>query len=143
MFKQVVTIDNPLISRQTAVPQPRVTPASARLNFFKCYWLPWFPPSPRLFKRQNVAKRRLMQATKQLGSASGHLIQFFGCRDKRSSSGEWLTAVSALGKKYETSVTAVRSRHSAVWYVAEMTLTARHLNAAFWKQNKWKLREIP
>jgi hypothetical protein len=34
--------------------------------------------------------------------------------------------------------------------VAEMTLkinlyelTARHLNAAFWKQNEWKLGEIP
>jgi hypothetical protein len=26
---------------------------------------------------------------------------------------------------------------------AEMTLTACHLNAAFWKQNKWKLGEIP
>jgi hypothetical protein len=45
---------------------------------------------------------------------------------------------------------AVRLRHSAVQNVAEMTLettlyelTARHLNAAFWKQNKWKLGEIP
>jgi hypothetical protein len=27
--------------------------------------------------------------------------------------------------------------------VAEVTLTAHHLNAAFWKQCEWKLREIP
>jgi hypothetical protein len=67
----------------------------------------------------------------------------FGCRDKRLSSGEWLTAVSASWKKYDTSATAVRLRHSAVWNMEEVTLTARHLNAAFWKQNKWKLAEIP
>jgi hypothetical protein len=70
MFKQVVTIHHPLISHQTAIPQHRVTPACTRLNFFKCYWLPWFPPSPWLLKQQNVAKRSLMQVTKQLGSAS-------------------------------------------------------------------------
>jgi hypothetical protein len=28
-----------------------------------------------------------MRVTKQLGSASGHPIQFFGCRDERPSSG--------------------------------------------------------
>jgi hypothetical protein len=27
--------------------------------------------------------------------------------------------------------------------VAEVTLTMRHLNAVFWKQNEWKLGEIP
>jgi hypothetical protein len=25
----------------------------------------------------------------------------------------------------------------------KVTLTACHLNAVFWKQNEWKLREIP
>jgi hypothetical protein len=48
MFKQVVAIDRPCISCQTAVPQQRVTPASTRLNFFQCCWLPYFPPRPRL-----------------------------------------------------------------------------------------------
>jgi hypothetical protein len=134
MFKQVVAIDHPLISRQTAVPQQHVTPASACLNFFKCYWLPEFPPSPRLLKGQNVAKRRLMQVTKQLRSASSHPIQFFVCRDKRSSGGEWLTAVSASWKKYDPSAMAVRLRHSAVWNVAEVTLAVGHLNAVFWNQ---------
>jgi hypothetical protein len=82
-----------------------------------------------------------MQVTKQLGSASGHPISFFGCCDKRPSSGEWLIADSASLKKYDTPATAMRLRHSAVWNVAEMTLkinlyelTAHHLNAAFWKQ---------
>jgi hypothetical protein len=36
-------------------------------------------PSPTLLQRQNVAKRRLMQVTKQLGSSSGQPIQFFSC----------------------------------------------------------------
>jgi hypothetical protein len=84
-----------------------------------------------------------MQVTKQLVLASGHLIQFFVCCDKRPSSGEWLTAVSALWKEYDTSTTAMRLRHAAVWNVAEVTLTVHHLNTAFWEQNKWKLGEIP
>jgi hypothetical protein len=62
------------------------------------------------------------------------LWQENGCCDKRSSSGEWLTAVCALWKKYETSTMAVRLRHSAVWNMAEVTLTVHHLNTAFWKQ---------
>jgi hypothetical protein len=46
-----------------------------RLNFFKCYWLPLFPPTPGQLKRQAVphasaAERRLMQATEQLGSVN-------------------------------------------------------------------------
>jgi hypothetical protein len=121
-FKQAVTIDHPLISCQTAVPQQCVTPTSTCLNFFKYYRLPKFPPSPRLLKWQNVAKCWLMQVTKGLGSASGHPIQFFHCRDKRPSSGEWLTAVSASLKKYDTSMTAVRLHHSDVWNVVEVTL---------------------
>jgi hypothetical protein len=84
-----------------------------------------------------------MQVTKQLGSASGHLIQFFGCREKRPSNEESLTAVSASWNKYDNPATAVRLRHSAVGNVTEMTLTAHHLHAVFWKQNKWKLGEIP
>jgi hypothetical protein len=39
-----------------------------------------------------VAKRRLMQVTKQLGSASGRSIQFFGCLE-RPSSGHWLQSL--------------------------------------------------
>jgi hypothetical protein len=60
----------------------------------------------------------------------------------QESSGERLTVVSASWNKYDTYMTAMRLRHSAVWNMAEVTLTARHLNAAFWKQNKWKLGEI-
>jgi hypothetical protein len=69
----------------------RVILTSACLNFFRHYWLPSFPPSPGHLKRQvccympAVAKRRLMQVTEQLGPASGHPIQFFGCRDRPSS----------------------------------------------------------
>jgi hypothetical protein len=37
----------------------------------------------------------------------------------------------------------MRLRHSAVCNVAEMILTAHHLNAVFWKQKEWKLGEIP
>jgi hypothetical protein len=91
-----------------------------------------------------------MQVTEQLGSASSHPIQFFGCHDKRPSSGEWLTTVSASWNKYDTPASDVSLRHSAVWNVVEMTLkinlyelTARRLNAVFWKLNEWKLREIP
>jgi hypothetical protein len=69
----------------------------------------------------SIAKCRLMQVTEQLGSASGRPIQFFGCHE-RLSSGDWLTAVSALRKKYDTPASAVRLRHSAVWNMAEMTL---------------------
>jgi hypothetical protein len=98
-----------------------VTLTSTCLNFFKSYWLPSFPPSPRQLKRQVEAKRRLMQVMEQLGSASGHPIQFFGCRD-RLSSGNWLTAVSASWKKYDTSVLAVRLRHSSVRNAMKMTL---------------------
>jgi hypothetical protein len=53
-------------------------------------------------KSHAVAKCRLMQVTEKLGSASGHLIQIFGCRDKRPSSGERLTAVSAFGRNMTT-----------------------------------------
>jgi hypothetical protein len=74
-------------------------------------------------KSQAVAKRRLMQVTKQLGSASSHPIQFFGCCNKTPKSGEWLTAVSVSWKKYNNPVTAVRLCHSAVYNVVEMTLT--------------------
>jgi hypothetical protein len=74
----------------------RVTSTSMRLNFYKCYWLPSFPPSPGQLERQDEvphasgAKRRLMQVTEQLGSAFGRPIRFFGCRE-RPSSGDWLT----------------------------------------------------
>jgi hypothetical protein len=80
---------------------------------------------------QAVAKCRLMQVMKQLGSASSHPIQFFGCRDKRPCNGEWLAAVSASWKKHDTSATAARLHYSAVWNVAEVTFTARHLNTVF------------
>jgi hypothetical protein len=83
-----------------------------------------------------------MQVTKQLGSASSHPIQFLGYRDKRPSSEECLTAVSASWKKYDNPTTAMRLHHSAVRNIVEMTLTS-HLNAVFWKQNEWKLWEIP
>jgi hypothetical protein len=68
----------------------------------------------------SIAKRRLMQVTEQLGSASGLPIQFFGCHE-RPSRGDWLTAVSALQKKYDTPALAMRLRHLAVWNVVEMT----------------------
>jgi hypothetical protein len=74
----------------------------------------------------------------------------FGCCDKKPSSVEWLTAVSASWKKYNTPAMAVRLRYTALWNVAEMTLkinpyelTACHLNTTFWKLNEWKLGEIP
>jgi hypothetical protein len=41
---------------------------------------------------------------------------------QRVSSGEWLTAVSASRKKYDTPTLAVWLRHSAVWNWAKMTL---------------------
>jgi hypothetical protein len=82
MFKQVVTINHPLISRQTTVPQQRVTSVSApkflQMLLAALVWTTY----------QAVAKCRLMQVMKQLVSASGHLIQFFSCRDKKPSSGE-------------------------------------------------------
>jgi hypothetical protein len=96
-----------------------------------------------LTKSQAIAKHRLMQVTKQLGSASSHSIQFFGCRNKRPSSGESLTAVSASWKKYDNPTMAMSLCHSAVCNVVEMTLTMRHLNEVFWKQNEWTLGEIP
>jgi hypothetical protein len=91
---------------------------SACLNFFKCYWLPSFPPSPGQLKQQvsccmpAIAKRRLMQVTEQLGSAPSRLIQFFGCHDRLSSGG--LTTVYALRKKSSTPASAVRLGHSTV-----------------------------
>jgi hypothetical protein len=76
----------------------RVTSTSAYLNFFKSYWLPSFASSPGQLKRQvncdmpAIAKRRLMQVMEQLGSASDHPIQFFGCHE-RLSTGDWLQSV--------------------------------------------------
>jgi hypothetical protein len=63
----------------------------------------------------------LMHITEEVGSASGCLIQFFGCHE-RLSSGYWLTEVSALQKKYDMPMATMRLCHSAVQNVAEMTL---------------------
>jgi hypothetical protein len=67
------------LSRVKPVPQQCVTSASARKL------LQMLLAALVLTKSQAVAKRRLMQVMKQLGSASGHPIQFFGCRDRSSS----------------------------------------------------------
>jgi hypothetical protein len=69
----------------------------------------------------SIAKCQLVHITEQLRSVSSCPIQFFTCHE-RPSSGDWLTAVSASRKKYDTPTSAVRSHHSAVWNVAEITL---------------------
>jgi hypothetical protein len=109
--------------------QHRVTSTSACLNFFKCNRLPSFPPSPGQLKWQvscympAIAKCRLVQVTEQLGSASGHPIQFFSCRE-RPSSGEWLQSVHCRRNTTPPppQTSAVRLCHSTVWNTGEMTL---------------------
>jgi hypothetical protein len=104
----------------------RVTSTNVCLNFFECYWLPSFPQSPGRLKRQvscympTIAKRRLMQVTEQLGSASGCPIRFFGCCD-RPSNGDWLQSCASQ-KKYDTPALGVRLCHSTVWNMGELTL---------------------
>jgi hypothetical protein len=156
MFKQVVAINHSFISRQTAVPpnnvEHRVTLTSVCLHFFKCYWLPSFPPTPRQMKQQvscympAVAKRRLMHVTEQLGSASGRPVQFFCCRD-RPLTGDWLQSVhrgrntSPLCRPWGCAILLCATWGKWPWRLASMNWLC-HLNAAFWKWNKWILREI-
>jgi hypothetical protein len=117
------------LSRVKSLPpnnvEHHVTSTSVCLNFFKSYWLPSFPPSPRQLKQHvscympDIAKRRLMPVTEQLGTASSHPIQFFGCRE-RPSSGDWPQSVHC--GRNTTPPRQLRLRHSTVWNMGKMTL---------------------
>jgi hypothetical protein len=67
----------------------------------------------------------------QTQADAGHGIASIGFRPpdtifrlswQTPSSGEWLTAVSASQKKYDSPTSAMRLRHSDVWNLTEMTL---------------------
>jgi hypothetical protein len=62
-----------------------------------------------------------MQVTEQLG---GFRLPdtIFRLSWQRPSGGEWLTAVFAVQKKYDTPALAVRLCHSAVWNLVEMSV---------------------
>jgi hypothetical protein len=140
---------------QTAVPphnvEHRVTSTSMRLNFFKCYWLPLLPPSPRQLKRQvschmpALPNAGLCRSTEQLGSASGCSIQFFGYHE-RLSNGDWLQSLHCRRNMTPRRLWDCVILLYETWWTWPWRLTYTnwpcHLNAAFWKQNKWKLGEI-
>jgi hypothetical protein len=122
----------------------RVTSTSTCLNFFKCYWLPSFPPSPGTLKQQvscympAIAKCRLMQVMEQLGSASDRPIQFFSCHE-RPCSGDWLQSVhhgrnmTPPHRPWGCTIPLCETWGKWPWRLTSMNWP-RHLNAAFWKQ---------
>jgi hypothetical protein len=136
-LNKAVAIDHPLILRQTAVPPTTppttwgdcgFTSTSTCLNFFKCYWLPSFPPSPGQLKRQvschmpalpNAGLCRYWNHYNQI-LATGY--NFLVLVRDRVMGTDRLTAVSVLQNKYDTPPLAMKLRHSAVWNEAEMTL---------------------
>jgi hypothetical protein len=108
----------------------------------------WGSWSSKWAATTSIAKHRLMQVTEQLGSASSHPIQFFSCRG-RPSTGDWLTDCSLCIAKEIWHPCVTREVASFCHEMQQkwrwrLTYTnwPRHLNAALWKQNKWKLWEI-
>jgi hypothetical protein len=94
MFKQVVAIDQPLISHQAAVPPTMWNIMSLQLAHAKTSsnaLAAFVSSKSRAVEAASelphtiVAKHRLRQVTEQLGSVSSCLIQFFSCHDRPNS----------------------------------------------------------
>jgi hypothetical protein len=90
-----------------------------------CAWTS-FPPSPGQLKRQVSWHMPELQTPAYAGHGTAR-ISFWPPNTIFRLSwdtefGDWLGAVSASQKKYDTPMSAIRLYHSAVWNVAEMTL---------------------
>jgi hypothetical protein len=111
---------------KTAVPQQHVTSASVPKLFQMLLAALVSSYSQAVgvaseLSHASMAKHRLLLVMEQLGSASGHPIQFFSCCDRaRVVGSDWLQ--SLYHRRKTTLPRQLWGCHPAVWNLVEMTL---------------------
>jgi hypothetical protein len=131
----------------------RVTSTSTCLNFFQCYWLPSFPRSPRQLKQQ-VSCHMPALPNAGLCRSQNSYNQLLATRYNFSVVlADWVVGtdwpqslhcgwnMTPPPQPWGCIILLCETWWKWPWRLTYMNWP-HHLNAAFWKQNEWRLGEI-